>query len=361
MRRARRGHGRPTLDDVAQAAGVTRITVSRYFRSPDKLSAQTTALVRAAVQQLGYVPNAQAGQLASGRSRIIAALVPSLGYSIFAETIQGLSEGLIDSGYELMLMPTAYSLEREEQQLRTLLAWSPSALVLTGRRHSPGCQQLLAALQAQATPVVEIWDRPGREDGPQASARIGFDHHHIGSRMAQCLLDLGHRHLGYVDSPVKEDYRARERLAGFAAAVRGAGGRVDQWVAPVGDGFDAGRLSLQQVLAQPVVPTALAFANDFLAAGAWVELQGLGARPGAGPAVLGFGDFPVSRQVRPMLSTVRTPNVEIGRAAAQTLLSAMQSGERPQGQNLACELLVRGSTPRFDPDPAEPGASGGRR
>jgi len=345
-RRPRRGHGRPTLDDVAQAAGVTRITVSRFFHSPDKLAPETAARVRAAVDEVGYVPNAQAGQLASGRSRVVAALVPNLGYSIFAETIQGLSEGLMDSGYELMLMPTAYSLEREERQLRALLAWSPSGLVLTGRRHSAAAEQLLNGLREQGTPVVEIWDRPEAQDEPDAPARIGFDHREIGMRMARHLLELGHRHLGYVDNPVAEDYRARERRAGFAAAAAQAGARLDEVQAPPGDSFDSGRWALQQLLARPPAPSAVAFANDLLAAGAWVDLQALGSSPSAGPALLGFGDFPISRQLRPMLSTVHTPNAEIGRSAARSLLAALQSGAAPEGQALACELVERGSTPR---------------
>ncbi len=346
-RRPRRGHGRPTLDDVAQAAGVTRITVSRYFHSPDKLAPETAARVRAAVEEVGYVPNAQAGQLASGRSRIIAALVPNLGYSIFAETIQGLSEGLMDSGYELMLMPTAYSLEREERQLRTLMAWSPSALVLTGRRHSSAAEQLLKSLRAQGTPMVEIWDRPDAQPEADAPARIGFDHQAIGMRMAQYLLELGHRHLGYVDNPVAEDYRARERRAGFAAAVARAGARLDEVQAPPGDSFESGRWALQQLLARPPAPSAVAFANDLLAAGAWADLQALGSTPAQGPALLGFGDFPISRQLRPMLSTVHTPNVEIGRSAALSLLAALQEGGVPAGLVLGCEVVERGSTPRL--------------
>ena len=190
-KRQRRGHGRPTLHDVAAEAGVTRITVSRYLRTPQLLAEETATRVREAIERIGYVPNQQAGQLASGRSRIVAALVPNLGHSVFAETVQGLSEGLAGSGYELMLMPTGYSLAREEQQLRSLLGWSPSALVVTGRKHTAGALQMLREAQAAGVPVVEIWDRPSTATAPEF-ALIGIDHRAIGALMADHLLALGH-------------------------------------------------------------------------------------------------------------------------------------------------------------------------
>src|SRR4030095_4676793 len=95
--RQRRGHGRATLKDVARVAGVTSITVSRYLRDPSIVSEVTAEKVRMALRETGYVPNKQAGQLASGRSNMVAALVPNLANSVFAENVQSLSHGLLGS------------------------------------------------------------------------------------------------------------------------------------------------------------------------------------------------------------------------------------------------------------------------
>ena len=99
-RRARRGHGRLTLDDVAQAAGVTKITVSRYLRESARVAPETAERIRHALAATGYVPNKQAGLLASGRGNVVAALVPNLSHSIFGETVQALAAGrfTIDQG-----------------------------------------------------------------------------------------------------------------------------------------------------------------------------------------------------------------------------------------------------------------------
>lgn len=345
-KRQRRGHGRPTLHDVAAEAGVTRITVSRFLRTPQLLAEDTATRVREAIERIGYVPNQQAGQLASGRSRIVAALVPNLGYSVFAETVQGLSDGLFDSGYELMLMCTGYSLLREEQQLRALLGWSPSAVVVTGRRHTPAAQKLLHETQDSGVPVVEIWDRPAgeRASPEQALALIGFDHCAIGALMAQHLLDLGHRHLAYLDSAVADDYRAHERQDGFVAHALAAGASINPLQARAGDPFEAGRAALHQLRARHPQVTGVAFANDLLAGGVLHEASTLGSVLPGDLSLLGFGDFPLGRQLRPALSTVHTPNAEIGRLAAQTVLKALLSGERPQSLTLTCDLLQRDST-----------------
>jgi len=343
-RRARRGHGRPTLHDVARVADVTRITVSRYLREPDLVARETADRIRNAIVQTGYVPNRQAGQLASGASKIVAALIPNVGHSIFAETIQGLQEGLRNTGHELLLASTDYSLEREEAQLRAVIGWSPGALIVTGRQHTPEAIRLLGDVQASGTPVIEIWDC-SHDGKPAQFCQIGFDHDAVGRAMARHLIDQGHRSLAYVDSSVAEDYRAHERGEGFAAEARAAGARVTTLRAAAGDVFDAGRQMLATLRQRPNKPiTAVAFANDHLACGALMEARERGLVVPSELSVLGFGDFALGRQMRPALSTVRPPRAEIGKAAASALLRSISSGEDVVGEALPWTLIARDST-----------------
>ena len=381
-RRARRGHGRATLDDVAAVAEVTKITVSRYLREPTRVAPATAERVRAALAATGYLPNKQAGLLASGRSNIVAALIPNLGHSIFGETVQALSEALQATGHELLLASTGYSPEREEEQLRTLLGWAPSALVVTGRHHTPGALRLLAEARAAGTPVVEIWDHHPPEltttqasmaapmAAPMPFAQIGFDHGAVGQAMAAHLLDAGHRRLAYLDSGLDTDFRAHERGAAFAAEAQRRGAQVQMLRAAVGDPFNAGRQAFDDLglggrrrlvsatvadtapaTASANVPatatataTAIACANDHLACGVLMQALDAGVAVPDDLAVLGFGDFPVGRQLRPALSTVRPPSQEIGRATAQALARALATGEPPQSRALPWQLIARGST-----------------
>jgi LacI family transcriptional regulator, gluconate utilization system Gnt-I transcriptional repressor len=341
-RKARSGHGRATLRDVAEVAGVTSITVSRFLRKPERVAADTAARIAQALAATGYVPNKQAGLLASGRSNIVAALLPNLANSIFAETAQGLSDSLQAAGHELLIAATGYSLEREEEQLRALLGWHPAALVVTGRRHGAGALKLLRRAQAEGTPVIEIWDH---HRGGSGFTQVGFNHDDVGRAMAQHLLRAGHRRIAYVDSGVAEDYRAHERGVAFAAAAREAGAAVEVLAAPKGEAFDAGRHMLGALLqaAAPAI-TAAAFANDHLACGALLEAQRRRVAVPGRLAMLGFGDFALARQLQPGLSSVQLPRYEIGTVAARSLLEALDSGHTAPSQSLAWTLVARGST-----------------
>jgi LacI family gluconate utilization system Gnt-I transcriptional repressor len=338
--RQRRGHGRVTLEDVAELAGVTSITVSRFLREPGKVAEDTARRIRAALRKTGYVPNKQAGQLASGQSRMVAAIIPSIAHSIFAETVQGLSDGLQAAGYELLLASTGYSMEREEEQLRALLGWFPSALVVTGRHHTPGALKLLRQALDGGTPVIEIWDQHPVRNG---FVQVGFEHAGVGRAMAAHLLDCGYRSLAYVDSSVAEDFRAHERGEAFVQAAQAAGASAVVVPARPGDAFEAGRQALHAILARGRVD-AVAFANDHLACGALLEAAAVGVAVPRQLGVMGFGDFPIGRQLTPALSTIRPPRHEIGTETARQILGALQQHAPAASQALPWALEARAST-----------------
>jgi LacI family transcriptional regulator, gluconate utilization system Gnt-I transcriptional repressor len=345
-RAPRRGHGRATLADVAAAAGVTAITVSRYLREPHRVAAATAESIARALAATGYVPNKQAGALASagaGRSRMVAALIPSIANSIFAETVQGLADGLQGSGCELLLASTNYSIEREEEQLRALMGWFPNAIVVTGRRHSAGALALMRAARDRGTPVIEIWDHHRSVRG---FTQIGFDHAEVGRAMAAHLIERGHRALAYVDSGVAEDFRAHERGEAFMAAASAHGASVQRIVAPQVEAIEAGRAALRLLLDARGGPrvSAAAFANDHLACGALLEAQAHAIVVPSALALLGFGDFVLGRQLAPGLSTVQLPRLEIGRAAAQALLASFDSGAPAPDASLPWVLVARGTS-----------------
>ncbi len=369
VRSPRRGHGRTTLIDVARVAGVTAITVSRYLREPHKLAPATAERVRLALSNLSYVPHKQAGHLASGRSSMVAALIPSIAHSIFGETVQGLAEGLQSAGYELLIAATGYSLEREEEQLRAVLGWLPAAVVVTGRQHTAAAQALLRRARDKGLPVIEVWDH---QRGHREFAQVGFSHAAVGQAMARHLLSSGHVHLAYVDTPVADDLRAHERGDAFVREVRRAGAHALTLHTSEPDAFDAGREALDSLVLShgvshgvshgaggkpPSKPakraptghtgaavTAVAFANDQLAAGALWHAHRIGLPIPGQLAVLGFGDFPIARQLDPPLSTVRPPRHEIGLEAARQVIAALQDGVPAIGCDLPWKIVHRSTS-----------------
>jgi len=154
-RRTRRGSGAVTLHDVAKLAGVAPITASRALNTPDQVSAEALKKVTDAVARTGYVRNRLAGGLASARSRLVAAVVPTISGPVFLRTVQALTEALAERGYQLMLGQSGYDNSREDALLEAIIGRRPDGIVLTGIMHTPeGRKRLLAA----AIPVVETWD-----------------------------------------------------------------------------------------------------------------------------------------------------------------------------------------------------------
>ncbi len=339
---SRRGHGKATLADVARRAGVTTMTVSRMLREPHRVSGETGERIRQALADTGYSPNKQAATMASGRSAIVAAIIPNVANSIFAETVQGLSDVLQPAGLELLLASTNYSLEREEEQLRAVLGWAPAALVVTGLRHTAGALALLRQAQSSGTPVIEIWEK---DPAGMEFTQIGFNHRSVGQTMAQHLLDCGHTDLVYVDSGVEEDFRAHERGQGFALTAERAGASVRIIKADRGEPMAAGRQALQSLRSGPL-PDGIAFANDHLAAGAWLQAQDAGIQVPLEVALLGFGDFPIAAQLGGGISTLAAPRYAIGQNAGLKILDDLGSNVAPgvKPSSLKPTLVVRNTT-----------------
>lgn len=338
--RKRRGLGRSTVFDVAKLAQTSAISVSRYFKEPDRVSQETRERIKSAIDQLGYIRNEAAGGLASTQGRIVGAIVPSVSNSIFAETIQGLSTTLSQHNYQLLLATHDYSNETEEKVVRAFLGWSPRALVLTGADHSAATETLLAGLQI---PVIETWDIRPERPYPQ----IGFSHIATGRDMTLYLHAQGYRRIVYVDSGIGSDFRARKRARGYAETMQQLGLRAEIVQASVTAPLDAGGQVFSEQMARAGRPDALFFANDNMAAGAIYEAARLGIRIPEQCAVAGFGDFPFSEKLMPALTTIRVPRYDIGRLAAQAILQRLgevDAGATPPAlAPLAYQLIARAS------------------
>ena len=154
-------HTAPTLSAVAKLAGVSSITVSRVVRLPALVAPETRGRVEAAMRELGYVPNQLAVALARARTRSIGVLVPTIANSIFADTVQGLSDELEPLGYAVILAQSRYDAAREDHMLSALLSRRPEAIIMVG---SPATEDGARLLRRAGIPVAETWDLPARTD-----------------------------------------------------------------------------------------------------------------------------------------------------------------------------------------------------
>jgi LacI family transcriptional regulator, gluconate utilization system Gnt-I transcriptional repressor len=316
-RRSRRGSGAITLRDVAKLAGVAPITASRAVNTPEQVSPDVLKKVLDAVQRTGYVPNRIAGGLASSRSRLIAAVVPSTVMSVFMETVESLNASLFDAGYQLMLGQSGYSAAREELLLEAVIGRRPDGIFLTGIL-PPGKSR--TRLLASGIPVVETWDlTPTPID-----MLVGFSHSDIGRAVADFLMGRGRKRLALVRA---DDERAARRATAFAETAL-VHGLPDVFVVNVGDSrsLKSGREAMVRILKEAPDVDAIFCSSDLLALGVMTEARAQGVAVSDRMAIVGFGDVPFLADMVPALSTVRINGAEIGKQAAHFLI------ERAQGR-----------------------------
>src|ERR1700731_5281155 len=196
-------HSAPTLSAVARLAGVSSITVSRVVRLPGLVAPETRDRVEAAMRELGYVPNQVAGALASRRPRSIGVLVPTIANSIFADTVQGLSDELEPLGYAVILAQSRYAAAREDHMLSALLSRRPEAIIMVG---SPATDDGARLLRRAGIPIVETWDLPVTP----IDAVAGFDNYAAGVAVARHLVAQGRRNLAFIGGDVPRTTRRRD-------------------------------------------------------------------------------------------------------------------------------------------------------
>ena len=177
---------KPTVEDIARAAGVSTATVSRALNKPNSVSEKLRDKVNSKVRELGYVPSGAARALASNRSSTIGAVIPTLNNAIFAAGIAAFEETLSLNGYTLLVTVSNYDQPHEVEQIRRLLERGVDALMLVGLDHHPEVWQLL---ETSACPAVAIW---GHEDNPRIPC-LGFDNAAAAGVAVDHLVDLGHR------------------------------------------------------------------------------------------------------------------------------------------------------------------------
>jgi len=323
------------MEDVARAAGVSAITVSRALNAPDKLSPATLRAVRAAIERLRYVPNLTAGSLASNRSRTVAVIVPTVNSSIFSDTIDGLAQALASHRYQLLLGQTNYRLEEESALVQAFLGRRVDGLVLTGVHHARGVR---SSIVRAGIPVVETWDLSDRP----IHLLVGFSNHAAGFAAGHYLLGKGHTRLAYIGGT---DDRSIARLQGFREAAReaGAGEVASVQLAVPASPADAAA-ALAELMGAAAPPRALFCSNDMLAAGALFECARRCIAVPRDLAIMGFADLPIAASIEPRLTSMQVRAGEMGLRAGQMLLAHLEGKDAHERiANLGFSVVERDS------------------
>lgn len=326
----------PTLADVASLAGVSTATVSRCLNSPEQVLKETRARVLRAVDELGYAPNAGARALASRRTDIVGAIVPTMENAIFARGLQAFQEELERKGFTLLVSSSSYRQDLEETQIRKLVSRGADGLLLIGHDRADSSVEFLARREV---PHVIAW---AVDDLTPGAGAVGFENAAAMRALAERALDLGHRRIGVISAPRATNDRARHRVEGILAAVSSRGLPTDDvHVIEADYSFETGAEAFGALFAPNWRPTVVMCGNDVLAVGALERARAMGLRVPGDVSITGFDDIEIAAVTSPRLTTVHVPHREMGRRAAEMLVGLISGDRGGETVRLETQVVLR--------------------
>ncbi|MCP3662642.1 MAG: LacI family DNA-binding transcriptional regulator [Gammaproteobacteria bacterium] len=325
-----------TLRDVAEAANVSEMTVSRVLRKSGPVAEKTREKILDIVDQLGFVPNKIAGSLATSSSNLIAVIIPTLANQVFTEVLSGITEHLELNGFKAVIGISEYDAEREEALIRSMLSWRPSGMIVSSMAHSEPTRRIL---KKAGIPVVEIM-RVAREP---VDACVGIDHVNAGELMAQHFLQRGYHHIGYVGWN-NRDLTAAKRLQGFRKGLNKNNLEIVAQIEfdkPVD--MERGKNGLALLLTDHPNLDAVYFPNDIAAIGGYFHCLSAGIEVPSQLAIGGFSGLKVGQLMPVPLTTVLIDRFEIGRRGAEIIVDRLD-GQQPKKMNIVDISLIEGGT-----------------
>lgn len=333
------GRVAPTLEMVAERAGVSRATVSRVVNGSPRVSDDTVAAVTAAINDLHYTPNRAARSLANRRSMAIALVIPEdttrfFGDPYFAAIVQGITSVLDDTGYVLNLHLASSSGSFDKTVTYLLGGNADGALVVS---HHTG-DHVLAQLGA-SIPVV-FGGRPLDPDGTN-SYFVDVDNVAAASEGTRYLIEQGRRRIGTIAGP--DDMPAAiDRVTGWQNALKDAG-LTPEAVAYGDFSLASGVHAARELLDAHPDLDAIFVASDLMAMGAVSVLRERGIAVPEQVAVMGFDDSPAALASEIPLTTVHQPSVEQGERMARVLLDLLEGVPTARQHLMPTEIVVRAS------------------
>ena len=328
---------RPTLRDVAQAAGVSKATAARVVNGDFKIVRDSTRdRVLQAIEQLGYERHAVAGSLRSERTNMMALSIPDITNPFWPEVARGVQDTVETAGYTVVLMNNDWNATREANHLKRMHQKQFDGLIInpTGTLNSDLLTLEIPVVVLASGEMFPDFDTVS-SDSAQAS-RLAVEH----------LIELGHKRIGLIAGPLRrrKSYTHRDT---YVKVCREYGLSVEpnlmvETVFSQEGGYEA----MQRLL--PLRPTAVFAVNDIIALGALRAAQNSGLHVPDDISIIGMDDIFAAATTYPPLTTIAKPKYEIGATAARFLLERIGNTVADEKRHplLSCRLECRGSTTR---------------
>src|SRR4051794_3954377 len=332
---------RPTIQDVADAAGVSIGTVSNVLNRPQIVAAETQARVRAVIEQLGFVRNHAGRQLRGLPSPAIALVVLDIDNPFFTKLGRGVENAAAEVNHLMIVCSSSGDAKREDRHLALLEEQRVAGILISPVTRNPSPR--VREIRERGIPLVLLDRHRSRRTQCSAAANDTSGGRLVGAHLA----DLGHTDVGAINGP-RFLKPCAERRAGLIDELgdRGLQLRADAEIETTEMTIAAGEAAALELLSRPGRPTALFCGNDLLALGAEQAAVSLGVRIPEDLAIVGYDDIPYAAMSRVPLTSVRLPAYDLGYGAAKLLIEEALEPASHHHQRLLFEpeLIARAST-----------------
>ena len=322
-----------TLEDIARALNVSKMTVSRAINNHPEISRQTRERILATAQKMKYRPNQFARALTTNHSYLIGIVVPDLMHSYFAEICRGVESQARPVGYQNLICSTDEEARKEKDEIEALLSRTDGLIVASALSASEA--KFYRRLLTEGANIVLI-DRV--LDGLRCSA-VTTDDVEVGRLATEHLIKLGHRKIGHLRGP--DVSTSLKRLQGYQEAMREA--RLKPLVRECGFTEADGHSAMRQWIKKGDLPTAIFASNDPAAIGAIAALSEAGLKVPDDVALVGAGNIHYGDMLRVPLTTVSWSKSAMGQEAASLLLELIRGKKRVRKITVPPELVIRRS------------------
>jgi len=330
---------RPTINDIARMAGVSKKTVSRVINDSPLVRGETREAVKAIIRETGFAPDPQARGLAFRKAFLVGLIYDNPNPQHTLSHQQGLLDAFQGSGFELVVRPVDRTSPARLDDIRSFVErQKPFGVVLPSPVSED--EELVALLKELDCRYVRI--ASAALDSPE---HMVVSHDGEGARQAaRHLADLGHTRIGLVSGP--PTFRSsHERRMGFSYGLADRGLSLDEsLVRQGGYTYESGMAAARELLALPDRPTAIFALNDEMAAGIYTAAHEAGLAVPHELSVVGFDDAPIASRLWPPMTSVRLPLRDMGRLAGELLLAPAERRGGAAPHDVQPELIVRAST-----------------
>ncbi len=302
------------LSQIAEAAGVSKMTVSRVLRDAEGFSEATRLKVMAEVEKSGYLPNRLAAAFGPGSaSTLVGVCVPRLSSHFFGQVLESVDRTFLKLGFQTMIGSHNLMVDDEEKWLKSILAWRPAGVLLSSKQHSNGTLKLLRDAEI---PVVEFWNL----NTSPLNMSVGFNEFDSGFEMGRHAIEKGYRRSALLGSAHDWDSGGIERFNGFVKSFTDGGGSI-VLEEKLNDtpGFYAGYYGTENMLNQNQPIDMIYFQDDTMAIGGLSWCQRKGIRVPQDIGIAGWGGHEAASILAERLTTTAVPMREIGRVSSEML------------------------------------------